>query len=348
MSKPWLTMLTLCLLMLEATPLAVHAGNAVSRVLHSSARPVVVHVWDPRPTEIDITDVEQLSSVCRDAGATALLIPPALVSAIANEQASARGEVPGPVPLVAECDLKSLTRALGLDGASGEGPSEAADLTAWKSLGAAAIGIRYSEADCSAEEGSALELILVAAIAAAERSGLGTILLPEGGSESHCSHAGKAAMLTGVAAILVDPQKAESTEEGRATVCKMPFPAYPYPREGEAGGEGGGERRVIELGCWDGAEEKLERLRDAGFGGVLLENACDGSIVHGLGRCGTLIRWALSNRSPMARGGIFGSSNVQPPSERNPRLWAQSMRQAREIMHESAASRNLPAPKLKK
>jgi len=36
------------------------------------------------------------------------------------------------------------------------------------------------------------------------------------------------------------------------------------------------------------------------------------------------------------------------PEQRNPRMWAQSKRQAREVMHESARSRGLPPPKLKK
>jgi hypothetical protein len=47
-------------------------------------------------------------------------------------------------------------------------------------------------------------------------------------------------------------------------------------------------------------------------------------------------------------GSMFASTNadVAPPGVRNPRMWAQSQRQAREIMHESAKSRDLPPPKL--
>ena len=45
---------------------------------------------------------------------------------------------------------------------------------------------------------------------------------------------------------------------------------------------------------------------------------------------------------------MFGVSENDGPEKRNPRMWAQSKRQAKEIMHESAASRGLPPPKLKK
>ena len=42
------------------------------------------------------------------------------------------------------------------------------------------------------------------------------------------------------------------------------------------------------------------------------------------------------------------SSDVAPPAVRNPRMWQQSQRQAREIMHESAKSRGLAPPKIKR
>ena len=47
---------------------------------------------------------------------------------------------------------------------------------------------------------------------------------------------------------------------------------------------------------------------------------------------------------------MFAATNADaaPPSVRNPRAWAQSQRQAREIMHESASSRGLPPPKIKR
>ena len=42
------------------------------------------------------------------------------------------------------------------------------------------------------------------------------------------------------------------------------------------------------------------------------------------------------------------SGDVATPAERNPRMWAQSQRQAREMMHESAKSRGLAPPKIKR
>ena len=135
----------LALLVTCAPALAVRTGDALIRAL-SSTRPVVVHVWDPRPTEIVSMDVEELSSVCRDAGAAAMLVPPSLVGAVAKEQATAVGNFPGPLPVIADCELESVALALGVDGATQHG-SEASeeqpvDLPAWKSMGAVAVGIR--------------------------------------------------------------------------------------------------------------------------------------------------------------------------------------------------------------
>ena len=45
---------------------------------------------------------------------------------------------------------------------------------------------------------------------------------------------------------------------------------------------------------------------------------------------------------------MFGVSGDLPPERKNPRVWAQSKRQARDIMHQSAADRGLPPPKLRK
>ena len=52
------------------------------------------------------------------------------------------------------------------------------------------------------------------------------------------------------------------------------------------------------------------------------------------------------NPNPNPIPGTVGDN--APPEVRNPRMWAQSKRQSREIMHESAKSRGLPPPKLKK
>ena len=53
-----------------------------------------------------------------------------------------------------------------------------------------------------------------------------------------------------------------------------------------------------------------------------------------------------SNPNPKPSPNQVGEN--APPEQRNPRMWAQSKRQAREVMHESARSRGLPPPKLKK
>ena len=115
----------------------LQAGAAINRAL-SSTRPVVVHVWDPEPTKVASIDVEELSSVCRDAGAAAILVPPALVGAVADEQASSAGSFPGPLPVIADCELESLTVVS--EPVADVGPST--DLAAFKSLGAAGVAIR--------------------------------------------------------------------------------------------------------------------------------------------------------------------------------------------------------------
>lgn len=133
----------LLLYALTSIGLPVQTGNEIIRAL-SSPKPLVVHIWDPFPSELNKMDVNELSMICRDAGAAAVLIPDALISDFAEEQASARGDFPGPVPLIVDCCLETLAYELGLDGVCrdlepGKGP---ADLVAWKLLGAAAIGLR--------------------------------------------------------------------------------------------------------------------------------------------------------------------------------------------------------------
>jgi hypothetical protein len=45
--------------------------------------------------------------------------------------------------------------------------------------------------------------------------------------------------------------------------------------------DGPNEDGAIALGCWDGSAEDLEQLRGAGFGGLVLKNACNGDIAWG-------------------------------------------------------------------
>ena len=105
---------------------------------------------------------------------------------------------------------------------------------------------------------------------------------------------------------------------------------------------------VAVLGDWEGDADELDALREAGFGPLLLRDGCDGSVGDGRYRCEALIKASKSKRSKLLSGSMFGVSENDGPEKRNPRMWAQSKRQAKEIMHESAASRGLPPPKLKK
>ena len=103
------------------------------------------------------------------------------------------------------------------------------------------------------------------------------------------------------------------------------------------------------LGVWSGEPEELYAMRDAGLGAALLEDGCGGDFRAGAAWCESRVQLARSKQSRTWGGSMFGStsSEAPPPSARNPRLWAQSQRQAREMMHESARSRDLPPPKLK-
>ena len=104
------------------------------------------------------------------------------------------------------------------------------------------------------------------------------------------------------------------------------------------------------LGAWDGEDETLPELRGAGFGAMLLLDGCRGDLAANAAWCESRVRTFRSKASSQWGGSMFAStsSDVAPPSVRNPRAWAQSQRQAREMMHESAASRGLPPPKLKR
>merc|ERR1711879_164436 len=73
---------------------------------------------------------------------------------------------------------------------------------------------------------------------------------------------------------------------------------------------------VFTLGCWDGSDAELQRLRTAGFGGLLLKDACGGDVGRGAGqsspslaaqRVSVLLRAALSKGSRKWSGSMFGS-----------------------------------------
>ena len=90
-------------------------------------------------------------------------------------------------------------------------------------------------------------------VAAANQIGLGAILLPEFGTNGDEGVVGGGRLSLHVGAA--------------AGLAKSP----------EAGGEG----ENLAFGCWDGEPDALQRLRDEGFKGLLLKNACRGDLAWG-------------------------------------------------------------------
>ena len=215
---------------------ALVAGGSLGKALGSSARPVVVHVWDPKPAELESYAIADVSEACRSAGAAAVLVAPELIKAMAEEQAPHQGSFPNALPVIADCALKDLV-------GSGEELCTGA-----KNLGASAIGIRYYDLDWP--DAAALEEALKSTIATAEESGLGTILLAEFGADR------------------------DEGLEGSGGLASRVGAAAALTKAGEEGG-------AVALGCWDGSQKELERLRAAGFGGLILKNACDGDVARG-------------------------------------------------------------------
>ena len=106
----------------------------LAKALKSTGRPVIVHVWDPEPAEVPSWAVADVSECCRTAGATAVLVAPDLVGAVAEEQEAHRGDFPGPLPVIADCALDGLAQKLD-------------DLAAWQKLGASAVGVEEMSED---------------------------------------------------------------------------------------------------------------------------------------------------------------------------------------------------------
>ena len=84
--------------------------------------------------------------------------------------------------------------------------------------------------------------------------------------------------------------------------------------------------------------------------GVRFSRNAGGDVAAGAAYCESRVRAHRSKASKEWGGSMFAStsSDVAPPAVRNPRMWQQSQRQAREIMHESAKSRGLAPPKIKR
>jgi len=224
-----------CLALLLHPAAALAAGGALAKAL-AKPRPVIVHVWDAKPAELQAYAVEDVSMACREAGATAVLASPELIGVIAKEQETSRGNFPGPLPVLADCDLKDLTDC----------PEEIC--FGAKTLGASAIGIRYYEVDWP--DAGALEEALQKVIATSEESSLPAILLGEFGADGAEGVTGATTLASSVGAV--------------AALTK--------------GGEDGGAPAI---GCWDGSERGLQRLRSAGIGGLIVKNACRGNVAQG-------------------------------------------------------------------
>jgi hypothetical protein len=182
-----MTASTSCLvLLLHCAAAAALASTSVLAKALSKPRPVIVHVYDARPSELLPYAIEDVSMACRESGATAVLVGPELVECFAKEQESARGNFPGPLPVIVDTALRDM----------GTSPEELCEGA--KTLGASAIGLRYYTGDYP--DATELEAALQRAVAAAEASSLTTILLGEFGADGDEGVAGASAMASSVGA----------------------------------------------------------------------------------------------------------------------------------------------------
>ena len=213
----------------------------LSKALSANGRPLIVHVWDPNPASLESFAIDDVSEACRTAGAAVVLCGLELVEPISKEQETHRGDFPGSLPVIVDVSIVDLIVA--------DGPQELCGHA--KSLGASGIGIRYSADDWN--DAKALEEMLANTISAANEVGLGSILLPDfaANGDEGMTGAGTLASRVGAAAGLA--KDAEKGEDGE----KFAF------------------------GCWDGQPDSLQRMRDDGFKGLLLKNACSGDVAWG-------------------------------------------------------------------
>jgi len=148
----------------------------------------------------------------------------------------------GPLPVIADCSLDDLAQS----------PEELCEGA--KTLGASAIGIRYYLRDWA--EADELEAALKGAVAAAEETGLGALLLGEFGADGAEGDEGAAMLTSRVGA-------AAGLAKGGGADCAAQVDG------------------AVTLGCWDGSDAALASLRDAGFSGLVLKDACDGDVARG-------------------------------------------------------------------
>lgn len=275
-------------LALVLLPAAAHALTlSALRKTFANSKSLIVEVRDERPDEAWHLDVEDLSRQLRAAGAAALVTEAPLLGTLVQEQQSAKGNFPGPLPVLCEVTGADQVEAAREAGASGIA-------LCWPS-------VLETEAVLAASDAAGLACVVVAG----------------------------------------DPDIAELAATNGAVAISCAY-------EGAAPVHVVGDSAA--LGAWDGEDETLPELRGAGFGAMLLLDGCRGDLAANAAWCESRVRAFRSKASSQWGGSMFAStsSDVAPPSVRNPRAWAQSQRQAREMMHESAASRGLPPPKLKR
>ena len=173
-------------------------GSDIFRRALNTRQPVLVEITDADAD--DPLDVAELSEMCRDAGAAALLLPPSLLGAVAAEQASAKGNYPGPVPLI--CDPRVA------DG-------ECAPLELLRDAGAAALAVVAAEAEADGE--------LVVVVDQLTALGLGSLVFARDAGEHEravaagaaavvCDYAGAAADGGDDGAVLVRPWDGDADE----------------------------------------------------------------------------------------------------------------------------------------
>ena len=297
---------TLCALVLAlhagASAALASGGSALQRMLSRTQPSLLVEFTQDDPAAAWDLDVEGVSAQLRGAGAAALIVPPTLLDTVVGEQGRAKGDFPGPVPVL--CDI-------------GAEASPVDTVAALKERGAAGAAVRCPEGVGLGGLGD-----LAGALAEAELP-----LIVVAGDEEALTAGAAAGAIAVACAFSVSQPEAE---------------ALALAADGAA--------PTVVLGGWDGDGDTLQRLRDAGFTNALLLDGCGGDIRAGGGWCASRVTSFKTKASRQWGGSMFGSTSddAAPPGARNPRAWAQSQRQAREIMHESAKSRGLAPPKLKR
>ena len=65
------------------------AGGALPQAL-SVQRPIIVHVWDAKPDNLETFAIDEVSKACRNSGAAAVLCSPKLLKAFVEEHQAER------------------------------------------------------------------------------------------------------------------------------------------------------------------------------------------------------------------------------------------------------------------